>query len=130
MNSRETEPFVNVKQAAETLSRMKATDIVVLDLRKLSTFTDYFLIGSGASVRQTKAICDEIEKEFKQQKVVPLHIEGYAEGNWIILDYYDFIIHLFSEDTRRYYESISNQRLVPIRRERGTQQALLRRCVL
>ena len=104
MNNVQTEAFIHVELAAEILSRMRAFDIVVLDLNKLSTFTDYFVIGSTASKRQTKSISDELEREFKELKNFPLHVEGYAEGNWIILDYCDFIIHLFTEDTRKFYD--------------------------
>jgi ribosome-associated protein len=100
----DAETLTNVRYAADILARMKTIDIVILDLRGISSFTDYFLIASCASNRQIKAVCDELEKEFKAIGVKPLHIEGYPSGNWIILDYCDFVVHVFFEDTRKYYE--------------------------
>ena len=97
------EILANLKIAVLTLARMKVSDIVVLDLRGICSFTDYFVIGSAASTRQVKSVCDEINDALKGEKVLPLHIEGYPEGNWVILDYCDFVIHIFFEDTRNYY---------------------------
>ena len=103
MNNVETELLSHVRSAVKTLARMKANDIVVLDLREISSFTDYFIVASATSFRQVKSACDELEKEFKEIKIVPLHIEGYSDGNWVILDYCEFVIHIFYEDTREYY---------------------------
>lgn len=67
-------------------------------------FTDYFLIGSGTSTTQVKAIADAIEEKFKERGLLPFHIEGYSEGRWILMDYDTLIIHIFHEQTRNFYE--------------------------
>src|SRR5918996_6632161 len=81
----------------------KATDLVVLDLRKTGAFTDYFLICTGANPRQAHAIADGIEAALKAIKVRPAHVEGYGRAEWILLDYFDFIVHVFSPHARQFY---------------------------
>ncbi|GIX46798.1 MAG: ribosomal silencing factor RsfS [Candidatus Tectimicrobiota bacterium] len=82
----------------------KATDIVVLNVQPLSTITDRFLICSGASDRQVRAIADAIEEQLLQSGVRPLAIEGYQTGSWILIDCADLVIHIFDEATRRFYD--------------------------
>jgi len=82
----------------------KASDLVVLDLRGLASFTDFFLLGTGASSRQLQAISDSIEQELGKIAVKPDHVEGYSQGEWILLDYVDFVIHLFTSRSRAYYD--------------------------
>lgn len=82
----------------------KATDVVVLDMREVSSITDYFLICGGGSVRQVQAIADAIEEELTQAGSASLGTEGYREGHWILMDYGDLIVHIFSQDTREYYD--------------------------
>jgi ribosome-associated protein len=82
----------------------KAADIVVLDIQPLSAMADHFLICSGSSERQVKAIADAIEEELIKQGEKPLGMEGYGEGNWILIDCADLIVHVFNEDTRRFYD--------------------------
>ena len=81
----------------------KALDIVVYDIRKLSSIADIFMICSGTSSRQVQAIADAIMEEMDNRGIRCHHIEGYESGRWILLDYNDVIIHIFYEETRRFY---------------------------
>lgn len=81
----------------------KAEDIVVLDLRGIASFTDYFIIMCGKSARQNQAIYQAIEENLGKEKVFPLGIEGETSGEWILMDYGHFIIHIFSIRAREYY---------------------------
>jgi ribosome-associated protein len=74
--------------------------VIGLDLRTLSSFTDYFLICHGRNRRQVQAISDHIEATLREHKIRPKHIEGYQQGEWILLDYSDFIIHVFIQERR------------------------------
>ena len=90
--------------ALRAASDKKAQDMVVLDLRELASFTDYFVITSGTNVRQVQAISDEIEERLKKQGTPPARIEGYKTAEWVLLDYGDFIIHIFEDKSRRFYD--------------------------
>lgn len=81
----------------------KATGVVVLDLKKAGAFTDYFVICSGANPRQVQAIADSIEEALKGQKQRPSLVEGYARAEWVLLDYFDFVVHVFSKHAREFY---------------------------
>ena len=81
----------------------KASAISVLDLRKTGAFTDYFLICSGANPRQVHAIADGVEEALKAKKIRPTHVEGYQRAEWILLDYFDFVVHVFSTNARQFY---------------------------
>jgi ribosome-associated protein len=81
----------------------KATDIVVLDLKKTGAFTDYFLICTGANPRQVHAIADAVEQALKAKHVRPSHLEGYRRAEWVLVDYFDFIVHVFSPSARAFY---------------------------
>ena len=81
----------------------KATDLVVLDLRKTGAFTDYFLICTGANPRQVHAIADAVEQALKTRQVRPAHVEGYQRAEWVLVDYFDFIVHVFSPSARSFY---------------------------
>jgi ribosome-associated protein len=82
----------------------KATELVVLDLRKTAAFTDYFLICTGANPRQVHAIADGVEEALKtKKKIRPTHVEGYQRAEWILLDYFDFVVHVFSTNARQFY---------------------------
>jgi ribosome-associated protein len=98
----ETEDGVTI--AARAASEKKATDLVVLDLRKAASFTEYFLICTGASTRQVQAISNAVEETLLKNRKRPLHIEGYSSAEWILLDYGDFIVHVFSPASRRFYD--------------------------
>ena len=82
----------------------KASDIRVLDLRDITSFTDYFVICSIANPRQGHAACDEIQKGLKEIGELPVSIEGYDTAEWILMDYGDFLVHIFSESARSYYD--------------------------
>ena len=86
----------------------KATGVVVLDLRKAGAFTDYFLMCSGSNPRQVQAIADAVEEALKHQKQRPSLVEGYARAEWILLDYFDFVIHVFSKHARDFTGSIGS----------------------
>jgi ribosome-associated protein len=90
--------------AIDAAESKKARDVKVLDLREVTSFTDYFVICSSASARQGKAIADEIGKALKTIGELPVSAEGYDSGDWILLDYGDFIVHIFSETARSYYD--------------------------
>jgi len=98
----ETEEGVTI--AAHAASDKKATDLVVLDLRKAASFTEYFLICTGASTRQVQAISNAVEEALLKSAKRPLHIEGYSSAEWILLDYGDFIVHVFAPASRRFYD--------------------------
>jgi ribosome-associated protein len=99
---------VNSKNIARAIAKIaddkKAKDIVVLDLKKLSAFTDYFVICSGTSDRQVKTIAGAIEMEMKKKDVRPLGMEGYETGHWILVDFGDVVAHVFYDDERHYYQ--------------------------
>ncbi len=90
--------------AVEASQEKKAQDLVVLDLRGLASFTDFFLLCTGTSNRQLKAIADAIEEKLGRIRVKPDHIEGYPSGEWILMDYVDFIVHVFTPKTRSHYD--------------------------
>jgi len=82
----------------------KAVDLVVLDLSGASAFTDAFVIATGRSDRQVKAIHDAIHQGMKNEHVMlPSHVEGLAEASWVLLDYGDVVVHVFTPPTREYY---------------------------
>ena len=81
----------------------KAVDVKILRLDEVSSLTDYFLICSATSERQVKSIADAVLKSSRKDHFRPLHVEGYKPGSWILLDYGDFVVHIFSEATRAYY---------------------------
>jgi ribosome-associated protein len=93
-----------VAQALNAALDKKALDVVVLDLRHSDAFTDYFLVCSGRTVRQVKAIVDEIEKQLRSVGTRPSHVEGYQNGQWVLLDCFDFVVHVFTQDMRRFYD--------------------------
>lgn len=93
-----------VRTAVEAARNKKAEQILVLDLRGLASFTDYFLICSGASNRQLKTIADEVEEKLRTLKRKPSHVEGYPKGEWILMDYVDLIVHIFTPPSRAHYD--------------------------
>src|SRR5690242_5678821 len=81
----------------------KAGDIVVLDLRKAAGFTDFFIICSGQNARQIRAIADAVTDALASHDAKPAHVEGYDRSEWVLLDYFDFIVHIFAPETRMFY---------------------------
>jgi ribosome-associated protein len=92
-----------VKISIKASRATKGENLVVLDLRGISSFTDYFVIMHGNSARQNLALHENIEKELKKEKIMPLSVEGKERAEWILMDYGSFIIHVFSEKAREYY---------------------------
>ena len=92
-----------VREAVAAADDRKAVDLKVLHLQKISDFTDYFLICSGTNERQVQAIADAVQERLAGARVRPLHVEGYNRGQWVLLDYGDFVVHVFQEEPRRFY---------------------------
>ena len=90
--------------ALRAASEKKAIDIVVLDLREITSFTDFFVIASGSNERQVQAISDEISETLKKNGSRAARVEGYKTAEWILLDYGDFVIHVFDEKARKFYD--------------------------
>ena len=82
----------------------KALDPVVLDLQQIASFTDYFVITSGTNERQVQAISDEVFERLKKAGVAAARVEGYKSAEWILLDYGDFIVHVFADKARKFYD--------------------------
>lgn len=94
-----------VKLAIQCAADKKAFDLVALDLREIASFTEFFVIASGANQRQVQAIADEINEQLKKQlNSKAVRIEGYTSGEWVLLDYGDFIVHIFDKDAREFYD--------------------------
>ena len=96
------------RQVAEAISacrEKKAEAVTILQLEKDSgAFTDYFVVCSGSNPRQIQAISDEVEERLEKNGLRAAHIEGYKQADWVLLDYIDFVVHIFSEKTRKYYD--------------------------
>ncbi|MCX6610394.1 MAG: ribosome silencing factor [Acidobacteria bacterium] len=90
--------------ACRAAESKKALNLKVLDIEEISGFTDYFLICSGTNPRQNHAISDEIGGQLAQLGYKPISTEGYESANWILMDYGDFVIHIFSEESRGFYD--------------------------
>jgi ribosome-associated protein len=90
--------------ALRAASDKKALELVVLDLREIASFTDYFLITSGNNVRQVQAIADEVVEQLKKQGTRAARVEGYNTAEWVLVDYGDFILHVFEDKARRFYD--------------------------
>jgi len=98
MNSKELAIFIS-----ELMLEKKGLDILVMDLRKLTSITDYFVICTASSDTQVKAISDNILEKSKASGVKPWHNEGYANLNWVLMDFVDVVAHIFLEETRKFY---------------------------
>ena len=92
-----------VTRAVAAALDKKASDIVVLDLRHTPAFTDFFVVCSGQNSRQVKAIADNIEDTLRQAGVRPAHVEGYERGEWILMDFFTLIVHVFAPQKRDFY---------------------------
>lgn len=95
----------DLRLAIECASEKQAMNMLVLDLREIASFTEFFVIASGANQRQVQAIADEINEQLKKQmSVKPVRIEGYNSAEWVLLDYGDFVVHLFEKNAREFYD--------------------------
>ena len=93
-----------VDRAAHAALAKKASDVVILDLRKAVAFTDYFVLASGTNQKQIVAIADAVLETMREAGLRPNHIEGYPRQEWILLDYADFVVHVFTTRTRDFYD--------------------------
>ena len=92
-----------VSKAVNAALDKKALDVVVLDLRGTPAFTDFFVLCSGQNQRQVKAIADAVEETLRASKVRPAHVEGYDRAEWVLMDFFTFIVHVFTPQTRAFY---------------------------
>ena len=100
-----TELDPEVQLAIRSASEKKAFDMVALDLRNIASFTEFFVIASGANQRQVQAIADAINEQLKKQlDRRPVRVEGYNTAEWVLLDYGDFIAHIFNNESREFYD--------------------------
>ena len=97
-------PEALVRHAAHAVLDKKASDVVILDVRTLSGFTDYFLLASGANQKQIVAMADAVEQALRQERLRPAHVEGYPRQEWILMDYGPFVVHLFTPRSRAFYD--------------------------
>jgi ribosome-associated protein len=93
-----------VVAAARAAASKQARDVVVLDVRELIVITDYFLIASGTSDRQVRTIAEEIERSVREKGMKPVRREGEREGHWALLDFVDFVAHVFLDEDREFYD--------------------------
>jgi ribosome-associated protein len=94
-----------VSLAIHCAAEKKAFDMVALDLRAIASFTEFFIIATGANQRQVQAIADEINEQLKKQLATrPVRVEGYNSAEWLLLDYGDFVVHIFNKEAREFYD--------------------------
>jgi len=94
-----------VNSAIQACLDKKAEELTILEMEKGSgAFTDYFVLCSGTNPRQVQAIADEVELRLKGAGLRPTHVEGYNQAEWVLIDYVDFVVHVFSEKARRFYD--------------------------
>jgi ribosome-associated protein len=93
-----------VERAARAALGKKASDVVILDLRKAVGFTDYFVLASGQNQKQILAIADAVLEAMREGGLRPNHVEGYPRQEWILLDFADFVVHVFTPRTRSFYD--------------------------
>jgi len=97
-------PLEQARRIAGLAQEKLAEDVVILDMRPACSYTDFFVICTGRNPRQTKAIWDEVHERLKHdERVLPQHIEGASEGSWIVGDYLDTVLHVFTPEARDYY---------------------------
>lgn len=93
-----------VERILDLIMNKKGEDIVVLDLRKVSSVSDFFILTTGSSGVHVRAIADEVKTILKKEdSLAPWHIEGYTAQKWILVDYVDIVVHIFDKETRSYY---------------------------
>jgi ribosome-associated protein len=111
MNTTDTRPGASkapalpqaVQLAVQAARDKKAIDLQVLDLRPVDGFTDFFVICSGKNLRQVQAIADAVEDALRKAQVRPAHVEGFRRGEWVLLDCFDVVVHVFSSERREFY---------------------------
>lgn len=104
-DSSQAPPFPGpVARAVELARERKAQDILTLDLRGISSATDWFVVVTGTSDTHVRAIADAIDDELRKEGVKPGHLEGRDGGRWVLIDYIDFVVHVFHHETREFYQ--------------------------
>ena len=94
-----------ISAAIQACVEKKAEELSILEMEKGSgAFTDYFVLCSGTNPRQVQAIADEVELQLKNAGLRPAHVEGYRQAEWVLIDYVDFVVHVFSEKARKFYD--------------------------
>jgi ribosome-associated protein len=94
-----------IAAAIQACLEKKAEELSILEMEKGSgAFTDYFVLCSGTNPRQVQAIADEVELRLKAADLRPSHVEGYKQAEWVLIDYVDFVVHVFSEKARKFYD--------------------------
>jgi ribosome-associated protein len=97
-------PLEQARRIAGAAQEKLAKDIVILDMRPVCTYTDYFVIATGQNPRQTKAIFDQVHERLKrEERAIPRSVEGQRQATWIVADYLDVVLHVFTPQTRAYY---------------------------
>jgi ribosome-associated protein len=105
MKTKKSEIKQQVTAAIQACLDKKAEELSILEMEKGSgAFTDYFVLCNGTNPRQVQAIADEVELRLKTAGMRPSHIEGYKQAEWILVDYVDFVVHVFSEKARKFYD--------------------------
>lgn len=104
MGGRNLNPTALAHKIVTLVEEKQAEDIVLLDMRQVSVITDYFVICSAMTERQTKALLDTLTEEIKKDGLRPLHVEGEAGSGWLLIDYGDVIVHIFAPAQRAYYK--------------------------
>ena len=94
----------DAQRISELMLEKKALDIIIIDVRKITTLTDFFVVCTSESEPQTRAITDHINQKMKEEGVRSWHIEGYEHLNWVLVDFVNIVVHIFSKETREYYE--------------------------
>jgi ribosome-associated protein len=90
--------------AAQTALDKKAEDLVILDVRGIASFADFFVIMSGRSTRHVQGLAEAVDAELRQKKITSSNTEGLNEGHWVLLDYSDVLVHIFYSETRQFYD--------------------------
>jgi ribosome-associated protein len=93
----------DVAQAVQAALDKKASEVVILDLRHTPAFTDFFILCSGQNQRQVKAIAEAVEESLRAVRIRAAHIEGYDRAEWVLMDFFSFIVHVFTPQTRAFY---------------------------
>ena len=94
-----------INAAIQACLEKKAEELSILEMEKGSgAFTDYFVLCSGTNPRQVQAIADEVEMRLKAANLRPAHVEGFKQAEWVLVDYVDFVVHIFSEKARKFYD--------------------------
>jgi ribosome-associated protein len=94
----------HVETAVRAAQDRKAVDLSILNLQEVCSFTDFFVICTGTSTRHTQAICDGVLEKMKGAGLAPSQVEGYSQAEWILLDYLNFVVHIFTERARQFYD--------------------------